>query len=125
VTLVGFNTPLGPSARGINVIQAAAPDGVSGNVQIRAPALDIAGSLRGLSTEVINTAVVGRDLCRVGASSSLTPLGRGGLRPTVAGLIRPEVRLDAASSRQAAAQRRDVVSARAETNQQNAYRCEY
>jgi hypothetical protein len=39
---------------GINVIQAAAPDGVSGNVQIRAPALDIAGSLRGLSTEVIS-----------------------------------------------------------------------
>jgi hypothetical protein len=68
---------------------------------------------------------VGRDLCRVGASSSLTPLGRGGLRPTVAGLIRPEIRLDAGSSRQAAKHPRDVVSARAETNQRNAYRCEY
>jgi hypothetical protein len=125
VTLVGSNTPLDPSATGINVIQAAAPEGVSGNVQIGAPALDIAGSLRALSTEVISTAAVGKDLCRVGASSSLTPLGRGGLRPTVAGLIRPEIRPEPSSSPHAELQRRDVVSARADTSQRNAYRCEY
>jgi hypothetical protein len=123
--LVGSTTPLDASGTGINVIQAAAPDGVSGNVQIGAPVLDIAGNLRALSTEVISAAAVGRDLCRVGASSSLTPLGRGGLRPTAAGLIRPEIHRQLITPRQADAQQRGVISARADTSQRNAYRCEY
>ncbi len=90
--IVGGNTPVrfDPSLSGINVIQAAAPDGVSGNVTVTAPVLDIAGSLRGLSAEVSNAAPVRKDLCRLGSGSSLTPIGRGGLRPTAAGLIRPE-----------------------------------
>jgi filamentous hemagglutinin family protein len=90
--IVGGDTPARfvPGRSGINVIQAAAPDGISGNVTVAAPLLDIAGTLKGLSSEVIDARVPSRDLCRVGASSSLTPLGRGGLRPTAMGWTRPE-----------------------------------
>jgi hypothetical protein len=72
------------------VIQAAAPDGVSGEVRIGAPSLDIAGSLTGLSAELLSAPALTKDLCRIGAGSSLTPLGRGGLRPTSSGMIRPD-----------------------------------
>jgi filamentous hemagglutinin family protein len=90
--LVGGSTPavFDASAFGLNVIQAAAPDGVSGLIGIAAPVLDIAGKLSGLEAEVIDMGPLGRDLCRVGAGSSLTPVGRGGLRPSAAGLIRPD-----------------------------------
>jgi hypothetical protein len=90
--LVGGSTPavFDPNAFGLNVIQAAAPDGVSGVIGITAPVLDIAGELSGLEAEVIDVGPLGKDLCRVGAGSSLTPVGRGGLRPSAAGLIRPE-----------------------------------
>jgi hypothetical protein len=90
--LVGGSTPavFDPNAFGLNVIQAAAPDGVSGLIGITAPVLDIAGELSGLEAEVIDVGPLGKDLCRVGAGSSLTPVGRGGLRPSAAGLIRPD-----------------------------------
>jgi hypothetical protein len=74
----------------LNVIQAAAPDGVSGHVDVTSPALDIAGSLTGLSAELIAFGTLAKDLCRVGAGSSFTPVGRGGLRASASGLIRPE-----------------------------------
>jgi filamentous hemagglutinin family protein len=74
----------------LNVIQAAAPEGVSGRVDVTSPALDIAGSLTGLSAELIASGTLGKDLCRVGAGSSFTPVGRGGLRPAASGMIRPE-----------------------------------
>jgi hypothetical protein len=92
VLLVGGSTPavFDPNAFGLNVIQAAAPDGVSGLIGIAAPVLDIAGELSGLEADVLDVGPLGRDLCRVGAGSSLTPLGRGGVRPSAAGLIRPE-----------------------------------
>jgi hypothetical protein len=79
-----------PDAFGFNVIQAAAPSGVSGTIGISAPVVDIAGELSGLEAELIQTSPLGRDLCRVGAGSSLTPVGRGGLRPSAAGPIRPD-----------------------------------
>jgi len=75
---------------GYNVIEAAAPDGISGNIQVSSPALDLAGALGGLSTAMIDFGALGKDPCRVGAGSSLTPVGRGGLPPTAGGLIRPE-----------------------------------
>jgi hypothetical protein len=89
---VGGAVPLNfdAGAFGLNVIQAAAPTGVSGAVNVNAPTLDISGSLRALSAEVINFGALGKDLCRVSAHSSLTPLGRGGLRPVSSSLIRPE-----------------------------------
>ena len=79
-----------PGLFGYNVIEAAAPDGISGNVQVSSPALDLAGALGGLSTAMIDFGALGKDPCRVGVGSSLTPVGRGGLPPTAGGLIRPE-----------------------------------
>jgi hypothetical protein len=90
--IVGGTVPLvfRPEAANFNVVQAAAPDGVSGRIDVNSPVTDISGSLRGLSTEVVSFGALAKDLCRVGESSSFTPVGRGGLRATAAGMIRPE-----------------------------------
>lgn len=77
---------LGPAA---NVVQAAAPDGVSGNVTVGSPALDLAGSLRALEGQLIDIGVLGRDVCGIGYGSSLVRVGRGGPRPTIADAQRP------------------------------------
>ena len=79
-----------PNEFGFNVVQAAAPSGVSGTIGLSAPIVDIAGELSGLDAPLIETGPLGKDLCRVGAGSSLTPVGRGGLRPSATGLIRPD-----------------------------------
>jgi len=84
-----------PGLFGYNVIEAAAPDGISGNIQVSSPALDLAGALGGLSTAMIDFGALGKDPCRVGAGSSLTPVGRGGLPATASDLIRPEQRTPA------------------------------
>jgi filamentous hemagglutinin family protein len=91
--LVGGDIPLAfdPATFGLNVIQAAAPAGVSGLVGIAAPVLDIAGELSAVEAEVIDMVPLGRDLCRAGTGSSLTPLGRGGLRARAAAPLRPDV----------------------------------
>ncbi len=86
-----------PSLAGVNVIQAAAPGGVSGNVQVSSPIVDIAGNLRGLTSEVIDYGALSRDLCRVGLGSSFTPVGRGGLRISSRGWIRDEGKLGSGS----------------------------
>jgi filamentous hemagglutinin family protein len=85
-------TPAGfqPNAFGFNVIQAAAPTGVSGTIGLSAPLVDISGELSGLEAQMIETGPLGKDLCRVGTGSTLTPVGRGGLRPAATGLIRPD-----------------------------------
>jgi filamentous hemagglutinin family protein len=67
---------------GINVIQAAAPDGVSGNVRLTAPVVDVTGALFGLETGFGGIAAVGESPCKVepGAQpSSLTRGGHGGI----------------------------------------------
>jgi len=46
---------------------------------------------------MIDFGALGKDPCRVGAGSSLTPVGRGGLPATANGLIRPEPRVPAAA----------------------------
>ncbi len=79
-----------PNEFGFNVVQAAAPSGVSGTIGLSAPIVDIAGELSGLEAPLIETGPLGKDLCRVGAGSSLTPMGRGGLRPSATGLMRPD-----------------------------------
>ena len=91
-----------PNAFGFNVIQAAAPSGVSGTIGLSAPIVDIAGELSGLEAALIETGPLGKDLCRVGAGSSLTPVGRGGLRPSATGLIRPDGPAALAGGRQSA-----------------------
>ncbi|OGA69606.1 MAG: hypothetical protein A3G81_29830, partial [Betaproteobacteria bacterium RIFCSPLOWO2_12_FULL_65_14] len=86
-----------PGIFGYNVIEAAAPTGLSGNIQVTSPALDLAGALGGLSTAMIDFGALGKDPCRVGARSSLTTLGRGGLPATAGDAIRPEPRLSGAT----------------------------
>ncbi|KFB72974.1 MAG: hypothetical protein AW09_001810 [Candidatus Accumulibacter phosphatis] len=73
---------------GINVIQAAAPTGISGTVQISTPKLDVTTSLVGLDTRLIN-AQVARRLCENTRGSSLVPVGRGGLPPGGADYLSP------------------------------------
>jgi len=92
---VGGNTPFifQPGVSGPNVIQAAAPTGVRGVINTTAPTLDVAGSLSRLSAEVVDFGAFGKDPCRIGARSSFTRIGRGGLRSTSTGMIRPEATL--------------------------------
>ncbi len=94
--LLGGQAPIAfdPTMAGINVIQAAAPDGVSGNVTVSSPIVDIAGDLHALSSDVIDYGALGRDRCRVGLGSSFTPVGRGGLRVSSRGWIRDEGKVE-------------------------------
>ncbi len=83
-----------PGIFGSNVIEAASPSGLSGDIRVTSPALDLAGALGGLTTAMIDFGALGKDPCRVGAGSTLTPLGHGGLPPTASGAIRPENRMN-------------------------------
>ncbi|MES2150445.1 MAG: filamentous hemagglutinin N-terminal domain-containing protein [Pseudomonadota bacterium] len=67
---------------GLNVIQAAAPDGVSGTIAITSPALDLSASLHGLNAQLIDTGGLGRNPCLRGSTSTLSVSGRGGLAPS-------------------------------------------
>ena len=62
---VGGSTPFvfQPGVNGPNVIQAAAPTGVSGKIIATAPTLDIAGSLSRLSAEMVDFGALGKDPC--------------------------------------------------------------
>ena len=103
--LLGGQTPVTfrTGAVGLNVIQAAAPDGVAGAIVVTNPQLDLAGSLVELSAAIVDTTLT-RDLCGIGAGSSFVPVGRGGLAPAAGDLLRaeqPPVPRDMRSSRQA------------------------
>lgn len=89
---VGGQTPYAfqSGISGFNVIQAAAPTGVSGAIHITSPALDISGSLGGLGAQVIDTGGLGRSPCQTSGGSSLAQTGRGGLPPSAGGLLRAE-----------------------------------
>lgn len=90
--LVGGSTPyqFQVGVPGFNVIQAAAPTGLSGAIQISTPALDISGSLSQLNAQMMDTGALARDLCNLSTGSSLTPVGRGGMPPLARDFIRPE-----------------------------------
>jgi filamentous hemagglutinin family protein len=64
---------------GFNVIQAAAPDGVSGTLDVTLPQLNLSGTLAGLQTRRVDFGPLSRDVCEVGADSSLGLQGRGAL----------------------------------------------
>jgi filamentous hemagglutinin family protein len=81
-----------PDVFGFNVIQAAAPTGVSGSIQIAHPILDLSASLVGLSGTLIESGGLGRNPCQVSDGSSLALAGRGGLPPSARGLLRSESR---------------------------------
>ena len=93
--LTGGDTPLSFQP-GLNVIQAAAPDGVSGNIDITTPQLDISGDLIDLDSALLNVDDLAQNPCATtgGKQSTLVSLGRGGLpeSPEQAGsiIITPE-----------------------------------
>jgi hypothetical protein len=90
--LLGGNTAytFRPDVPGFNVIQAAAPTGISGVVDVTSPVLDVTGSLRVLRGEVIDAGGLGRSLCQASGGSTLAQAGRGGLVPSSRGLLRAE-----------------------------------
>ncbi len=71
---------------GINVIQAAAPTGVSGQIDISTPQLDISGSLTGLEAALLDVNDIAQDPCATpsGRQSTLSSVGAGGLAETPA-----------------------------------------
>ncbi len=90
--LLGGDQPYAfqPLVPGFNVIQAAAPTGVSGVVEVTSPVLDVTGSLRGLGAQVIDSGGLGRSLCQASGGSALAQGGRGGLAPSSRGFLRAE-----------------------------------
>ncbi|MEH0165603.1 filamentous hemagglutinin N-terminal domain-containing protein [Roseateles microcysteis] len=86
---VGGELPLEPKAGvfGFNVIQAAAPTGVSGVIAITSPVLDLSGSLSVLEARPIDTGGLGRNPCQTREGSSLSQAGRGGLPASARGLL--------------------------------------
>lgn len=64
---------------GFNVIQAAAPTGVSGVISIANPALDVSNSLTRLNVQLLDVTSLGRNPCQRSGGSSLAQSGRGGL----------------------------------------------
>ncbi len=89
--LIGGDTPyvFQPGVFGYNVLQAAAPDGVSGSIQLATPALDITGSLLGLDTRLMHGVPLARRLCTTTSGSSLVAAGRGGLPPGADDFLSP------------------------------------
>jgi hypothetical protein len=78
---VGGATPFtfAPGVFGFNVIQAAAPTGVSGTIQISTPVLDISGSISALTAKFLDSGGLARSPCAILGGSSLSQVGRGGL----------------------------------------------
>ena len=68
-----------PDVPGYNVIQAAAPDGLGGRLDVTRPELNLSGSLAALIAQRIDFGLLGRDMCEAGTDSSFTILGRGAL----------------------------------------------
>lgn len=85
----GGSTPLPfqPSVFGFNVIQAAAPTGLTGVINITSPVLDLSGGLRTVDTPLLKNMSLGRNPCQTSAGSTLAPGGRGGLAPSAQGLL--------------------------------------
>ena len=73
---------------GFNVIQAAAPDGLGGVLDVSLPQLNLSSSLAGLSTQRIDFGALGRDICQVGYDGSFTILGRGAIPTPASGPLR-------------------------------------
>jgi filamentous hemagglutinin family protein len=66
---------------GRNVIQAAAPNGISGNIQSTAPQLNLSGVLANLGGPQFDTSAISQGYCALGTGSSLIRQGKGGLLP--------------------------------------------
>jgi len=89
---VGGNTPYAFDAvtPGFNVIQAASPTGVSGDIAITTPNLDLAGKLAGLKVNLLESGGFSRNPCISPGASSFAQTGRGGLpTPSFGALLSP------------------------------------
>jgi filamentous hemagglutinin family protein len=75
----GSSVTFDPSIAGLNVVQAAAPDGVNGTLDVTVPTLDLGNSLLGLTGAPAPPTALGRSLCSYRQGSSLSMAGRGGL----------------------------------------------
>jgi filamentous hemagglutinin family protein len=64
-----------PGVFGYNVIQAAAPDGVSGAINMTGPVLDVAGRLAAIGAAPLQSGGVGRNVCETTEGSSLSSGG--------------------------------------------------
>lgn len=86
---VGGQTPYrySPNVFGFNVIQAAAPTGVSGNIQIATPVLDLSGTLGRLGAPPVDAVSLGRSPCESTGGSSLALVGHGSLPSSYRGLM--------------------------------------
>jgi filamentous hemagglutinin family protein len=71
-----------PTSSGLNVVQAAAPDGVSGVLSVTVPTLDLGNALLGLTGRPAAPVALGRDLCGFAHGSSLAISGLGGVAPS-------------------------------------------
>jgi filamentous hemagglutinin family protein len=65
-----------------NVIQAAAPDGINGQVTINAPEVDLSAELTVVETTVLNLNDMVWDPCSAGAKGTISNQGKGGVRAT-------------------------------------------
>jgi hypothetical protein len=74
-SLVRFNS----ATLGQNVVQAAAPNGVSGTLDVTVPTLDLGNALLGLTGTPSTPIALSRGLCTYRRGSSLSIAGRGGL----------------------------------------------
>jgi len=75
---IGGNSPFQfQPFSGLNVIQAAAPDGVSGTISTVTPQLNLNAMMTNLAIESFDSNVLNRDMCEVSDSSSLLQSGRG------------------------------------------------
>jgi hypothetical protein len=86
---IGGETPYvaAPGVFGFNVIQAAAPTGVSGTIRISTPAVDIVGSLSALPVDYLDAGGLARSPCAIAGGSSLAQAGRGGRPPAGGDLL--------------------------------------
>ncbi len=75
---VGGNIPLQfQPFSGLNVIQAAAPDGISGTINTVTPQLNLNAMMTNLMIESFDSNALNRDMCSISDSSSLMQSGRG------------------------------------------------
>ena len=81
---IGGNTPI-PFQPGLNVIQAAAQAGVSGNINILPPELNISGTLTSLDTKLIDIESVSKNPCSNPSlkQSKLISISKGGLPDSI------------------------------------------
>lgn len=89
---LGGQTPyiFAPGVFAFSVIQAAAPTGVTGFINVTAPVLDLSGALSGLSSPIIDAGDLGRNPCQTTGGSSLSQAGRGGFPASALDLLGPE-----------------------------------